>query len=194
MAEQIIKKKNLRKNQSKKPRKKRKRKSKNLKRQRNQRVKGQGSRVELRKKKRKSTGKVMNKALQIHKLKQFLAKQGIEADLVDLEALVDSTLTYRENKENVLKALGITTKKKEAKTEEEFKEEEIRDAIKQAQYYHEQRSKKAKALDENRKAKIPKNPEAWFRHPERYDLPQVDLPDGMSTEEYIQYVRQGRKK
>ena len=40
---------------------------------------------------------VMNKKLQINIIKKMLKKQGIEPDLVDVEARVDSTLNLSEN-------------------------------------------------------------------------------------------------
>ncbi len=125
---------------------------------------------------------VMNKNLQIYKLKKELKKYGIEPDTVDLEALVDPTLTYKENKANIFKQLGISPGQKAIK-----KEDEIREIIKQAQYYHEQRSERAKAVDEARLAKIPEDPELWFKYPGKYDLPGVDAPG--TVEEYIKFLR-----
>ncbi|MBO8182041.1 MAG: hypothetical protein H0Z28_04510 [Archaeoglobus sp.] len=148
-------------------------------------------------KKKKQTkakkSRVMNKGLQIAKLKQFLKKHGIDPDLVDLEALVDSTLTYRENKENIMRQLGISEGLTVKPSHIEL--QEIEDAIRQAQMYHEMRSERAQRMDESKVAKIPKDPEAWFRHPERYDLPEVDYPDPTySVEDYLKDIKQKKQK
>jgi hypothetical protein len=137
--------------------------------------------------------RIMNKGLQIHKLKQFLKKHGIDPDLVDLEALVDSKLSYKENKKNIMKQLGISEGIVQKVSEIEFRE--IEDAIRQAQMYHEMRSERSQRMDEERKAKIPKDPEAWFRHPERYDLPQVDYPDPNYTiQDYFEDLKKAKRK
>ncbi|WP_202320201.1 hypothetical protein [Archaeoglobus neptunius] len=141
----------------------------------------------------KKASRVMNKGLQIANLKKFLKKHGIDPDLVDLEALVDSTLTYRENKENIMKQLGIS----EGFTVKpsEIERQEIEDAIRQVQMYHEMRSERAQQMDERKVAKIPKDPEAWFRHPERYDLPEVDYPDpNYTVEDYLKDIKQKKRK
>ena len=51
---------------------------------------------------------VMNKALQILKLKEFITKKGLVADTIDFEAEVDSSLSFFENKENLLKGLNLS--------------------------------------------------------------------------------------
>ena len=50
--------------------------------------------------------KEMNKSLQVHTIAKMLESQGIAADTVDLEALVDSTLTLPENITLIGKAVG----------------------------------------------------------------------------------------
>jgi len=50
----------------------------------------------------------MNKALQILKLKEFITKKGLVADTIDFEAEVDSSLSFFENKENLLKGLNLS--------------------------------------------------------------------------------------
>jgi hypothetical protein len=157
-------------------------------------VKQKKSKKKTKKKQTKAKkSKVMNKGLQIAKLKQFLKKHGIDPDLVDLEALVDSTLTYRENKENIMGQLGISEGITVKPSHIEL--QEIEDAIRQAQMYHEMRSERAQKMDESKVAKIPKDPEAWFRHPERYDLPEVDYPDpNYSVEDYLKDIKQKKQK
>mgnify|MGYP000498308316 CR=1 FL=1 len=140
----------------------------------------------------KESKKVMNKSLQIYNLKKFLKKHGIEPDLVDLEALVDSKLTYHENKENIKKQLGISDKSTVKPSDLEI--QEIEEAIKQAQMYHEMRSERAQMMDEKKFAKLPKDPEAWFRHPEKYDLPEVDYPLPISVEEYVEEINKKKKR
>lgn len=145
-------------------------------------------------KRAKKTGRVMNKGLQICNLKKLLKKHNIDPDLVDLEALVDSTLTYQENKKNIMKQLGISENVVKRVSDVEIME--IEDAIRQARMYHEMRSERAQRMDERKKAKMPKKDvEAWFRHPERYDLPQVDYPDpDYSVQDYLKGTKKGRKK
>ncbi len=114
-------------------------------------------------KRAKKTDRVMNKGLQICNLKKLLKKHNIDPDLVDLEALVDSTLTYQENKKNIMKQLGISENVVKRVSDVEIME--IEDA------------------------------KAWFRHPERYDLPQVDYPDpDYSVQDYLKDTKKGRKK
>jgi len=141
--------------------------------------------------------RVMPKALQIQKLKQFLKKKGIEPDTVDLEALVDSKLTYTENKKRIMEILGLKgrgyTVKAKALKKIEIKLQEIYDTIRQALDFHEMRSEKSKILDEKKKARVPKDPELWFKHPERYDLPTVDHPS-MSLDDYIKQLMKPKKK
>ncbi len=44
----------------------------------------------------------------IYNLEKILKNRGIESDLVDLYALYDETLTYEENKENILKQIHLS--------------------------------------------------------------------------------------
>jgi len=50
---------------------------------------------------------VMNKKLQIHVIRNILAKNGIDPSTIDLEALVDSNLSLPENIKNVSEHLGV---------------------------------------------------------------------------------------
>lgn len=130
---------------------------------------------------------VMNKGLQIYKLKKELKKHGIDPDLVDLDALVDSKLTYKENKKNIFKLLGIGKKGKK------LDEDEILDALRQALMYHtEFRSDRARIIDDAKVAKLPKKVQSWFKHPERYDLPGIDAPG--TYRDYIKYLENLNKK
>ena len=49
----------------------------------------------------------MNKALQIHVIKQLLEKHGISPDTIDIEQEIDSTLTLEENVKRLSEKLGI---------------------------------------------------------------------------------------
>jgi hypothetical protein len=44
----------------------------------------------------------------IYNLEKILKNRGIDPDLVDLDALYDDTLTYEENKENILKQIHLS--------------------------------------------------------------------------------------
>jgi hypothetical protein len=44
----------------------------------------------------------------IYNLEKILKNRGIDPDLVDLDALYDDTLTYGENKENILKQIHLS--------------------------------------------------------------------------------------
>jgi hypothetical protein len=121
--------------------------------------------------------KIMPKALQIQKLKQFLKKKGVDPDTVDLEHLVDSKLTYSENKKNVMKILGLSGRKTLTSKIQALKQQ-LEDIFRQTvQIETELRSDRARMVDERRKAKVPKKPDTWFKHPDKYDLPGVDMPN-----------------
>ncbi len=140
----------------------------------------------------------MPKNLQIKKLRKLLKSKGIEPDLIDLEALVDSTLTYPENKKRVLRFIGkrgrgYTTKSK-PKTQKAMKIEEIYDTIHQAGMFNEMRSDRSRKMDERKKAKFPLKPDQWFAFPNRYDLPFVDHPSA-TIDDYIDFLnKKGKKK
>lgn len=110
--------------------------------------------------------KALPKALQIHLIKKKLKKMGIEPDVVDLEALVDSNLRFSENWERVYQEVkgGLESRNM---TEDEL-------ILQQALAVEEMRSEKARQVDEAIAGTIPKDPDKWFKHPERYDLPGVD--------------------
>jgi len=120
-----------------------------------------------------------------------------EPDLIDLEALVDSELSYSENKKRIMEIVGLKGRGygggRKSYTKKEAELEEIYDIIRQAQMYHEMRSERARRLDESKPAKIPRRLEAWFRHPEKYDLPTVDHPTA-SIEDLLKKKNKKRKK
>jgi ribosome biogenesis protein Nip4 len=51
---------------------------------------------------------VMNKELQILKLKDFVKSKGLDSDTIDFEAEVDSSLAYFENKKHIVEMLNLT--------------------------------------------------------------------------------------
>ena len=51
---------------------------------------------------------VMQKPLQILKLKEFVSKKGLVADTIDFEAEVDATLSFFENKKHLMEMLNLT--------------------------------------------------------------------------------------
>ncbi|MHC1602660.1 MAG: hypothetical protein ACXQS4_05495 [Methermicoccaceae archaeon] len=67
--------------------------------------------------------KVMNVGFQKATLKKVLKKHGIAPDTVDLDALIDSTLSYPENRANILKHLGVGGKRASTKKERRASDE-----------------------------------------------------------------------
>ena len=68
---------------------------------------------------------VMNKSLQIYTLRKMLSRNGIDPDLIDLEAEIDSTLTLEENAKLLASKLGIPLTKameeiRKSKMEDEY--------------------------------------------------------------------------
>ncbi|MFO7968207.1 MAG: hypothetical protein R6U44_11475 [Archaeoglobaceae archaeon] len=102
---------------------------------------------------------------------------GIKSQIVNVEALIDSNLSYEENWKNIKRKVGIT-KKRGPKTKKGIKQVERESIIQQAMMYHEMRSEQAQALDEKLVAPIPDDPEKWFKAPALYDLRGVDFPPG----------------
>ena len=113
--------------------------------------------------------KRISKGQGIYNLKKVLRSRGIAADLIDLEAFYDSTLTYSENKDNILDQLGL----KVSDDEREFLYQQI-DVI------TDQRSEAAQRADDAKRARRTYKPtnirgiREWIRHPHRVDLEGVD--------------------
>lgn len=53
--------------------------------------------------------------------------------------------------------------------------------IKQAKKFHSKRSLRARSIDEALKAKKAPNIEYWFKHYNRSDLPEIDMPKTLET-------------
>ena len=71
----------------------------------------------------------MNKALQKHILENKLREKGIDPDTVDLEHLIDETLTYNENLKNLEENLNIKLST-DMDIDDEYLEEASREALK----------------------------------------------------------------
>jgi len=102
---------------------------------------------------------------------------GIEPDTVDLDAILDPTLTYRENWENVLKAIG---KGSDRTIEEDEAEAQRREFLeREAERFEDERSAVSRGEDEHKAAKkvlklSEENLEKWEEHPDEYDIEGVD--------------------
>ncbi len=118
----------------------------------------------------------MNKNLQVYKIREYLRKQGIDPQTIDVEHLVDSRLTYRENLRRI--------KKYVATRRDPTLEEALASALRYAAYVHSQRSEKSRRLDNKLRARNTIKPrpnsltlakiELWFKNPSRYDIEGID--------------------
>ena len=122
----------------------------------------------------------MNRNLQIYKIKQELKRSKISSDLVDVEALLDSSLSYTENKKKIL--IIANREKKRPKIDSvalDFEKE-------QARAFHNSRSVPAQIADESKRSKKvigdimitgdPKILDKWYKDPNKYDIVGVDYP------------------
>jgi len=115
--------------------------------------------------------------LQKRTISRKLRKMGIEPDTVDLDAILDPTLTYRENWENVLKAIG---KGSDRTIEEDEAEAQRREFLeREAERFEDERSAVSRGEDEHKAAKkvlklSEENLEKWEEHPDEYDIEGVD--------------------
>lgn len=126
----------------------------------------------------------MSKGLQIYNLKRFLKKHGIDEDLIDLEALIDPTLSYPENKEIVANYIKNMIENKEY-DEEKYDDKYIQHLLNIARELHEERSKSAQERDEKikskkvidlEKSKHPaKDLEQWAKNPGKMDILGIDF-------------------
>jgi len=126
--------------------------------------------------KTESKTRVMPKALQVKKIKEWLRRKGIDPQSIDVEALVDETLTYNENLANV---------KKYVMQGEPSLEETYAEMLRYASWLHNQRSERSQIMDENLRAKVvistvpsPYNIallNKWLENPARYDIEGIDV-------------------
>lgn len=129
-----------------------------------------------------SSGRIMPKRMQVLKIKDKLEKEGIPADTVDVDALVDSDLSYPENEQNVMGKFKNTSKKN---TKSKSYTTGHRDVdIAYAKQSEDARPDHAKKIDEATTAEnsytekdIKKNPELledWYKNPEKSDIEGID--------------------
>ena len=120
-----------------------------------------------------------NKQFMVARIKQLINKMGYESDLIDVDSLVDSTLTLKENWEIIkqdIPYMGLTKQNKVRST----------NYLLQAYDINKSRSSKSQALDSKKQAK--KTFEAselnkktfgkWKRNPGKYDIIGIDSKFG----------------
>ncbi len=106
--------------------------------------------------KTKRTVKKLSKKQMISYLKKWLRGRGIDPDTIDLEAIVDESLSYEENKQIVLEHIKplLEIKEEELKREEDKSLSELKEHLfKEAMKIHEQRDWEEREEDERIKAK-----------------------------------------
>lgn len=126
-----------------------------------------------------------SKQFMIRAIAHALKKKGIEPDLVDLEAEIDSTLSLRENYSHVLKSYGLLGKRdivqstrSTRKIENLIKARKIFESLKQSRQRKDNqiRAKRTFTLNELND----KNFKKWLRNIRRYDIEGVDFLVGYS--------------
>ena len=123
---------------------------------------------------------VMNRGLQIHNIKGELNKRDIDTQLFDVEAHIDSKLSYPENRDNILEQF----KHQANMRDNELDEQAVEFEVEQATDFHQSRSELSQEMDERKKARdtitekqIARDPEIlnkWYELPNRYDVKGVD--------------------
>ena len=120
--------------------------------------------------------------MQAHKLREEFKTMGIDADLVDLQALIDSSLSYPENYRNIVgKYKRVDSKARKTKTK---KHGASNLDIHYASQSHQSRSPQARTTDESRTScktftekEILKDAgllDKWGRAQNRYDIVGID--------------------
>lgn len=110
--------------------------------------------------------------------KYFKRHYGIEPDLVDYHALVDTNLTYKENIENLKRLLKKSEKVRSAR------DQLIQTIYEFAEYWEEyggrsyaiDKGKRAKKVFDLEKASL-KDLDRWLRTPNKYDIRGIDYPE-----------------
>ena len=123
---------------------------------------------------------VMNRGLQIHNIKGELNKRDIDTELFDVEAHLDSKLSYPENRDNILEQF----KHQGNMRDEELDTQAVDFEIEQATDFHQSRSELSQEMDERKRAhtiitekRIAKELNAtdkWYEHPNKSDIQGVD--------------------
>lgn len=110
--------------------------------------------------------------------KYFKRNYGIEEDLIDYYALVDTNLTYQENIKNIKRILNKAEKVRKAR------DELIKHIMEFKDYWENygersfklDTSKKAKKVFDLNKARL-KDLDRWLRNPNKYDIKGIDYPE-----------------
>ena len=124
----------------------------------------------------------MNKALQIKTIKAKIKQMGYDSDLFDVSAYIDSTITLKENWDNIkadVKYMGIPKIKKSIGGTRSIKKVE---RFQKAQSIFEKFSQKRQQMDSRKRARntfemgtlTKKNFRKWKKRPNRYDIHGVD--------------------
>lgn len=108
----------------------------------------------------------------------FKRNYGIEEDLIDYYALVDTNLTYQENIKNIKRILNKAEKVMRARDELIKQIMEFKDYWENygERSFKLDTSKKAKKVFDLNKARL-KDLDRWLRNPNRYDIKGIDYPE-----------------
>lgn len=139
-----------------------------------------------------------NKQFMVRAIANQLKKKGIEPDLVDLRAEIDSNITLRENYSRVLKSYGLLGKRDIAQSTRSIKK--LANMIKARKIYE-----KIKASRQNKDISIrakrtfslnelkDKNFRKWLKNMNRYDIEGVDFLVGYSKTRKRRIIRKKKK-
>lgn len=126
-------------------------------------------------------GRVMNKPMQVYNIRRELQIEGVDPDTVDVEAEVDRSLRYNENKDRIIQRIH---RDPERFYRNRLDNEELEFEKEHALDFHEQRSELSQRLDENKSAtvlitdkQITVNPhitDKWYERPGQSDISGVD--------------------
>ncbi len=119
---------------------------------------------------------MLNYTLQRKHLERQLLGKGIEPDKVDLFSRIDRTLTYRENKRNITKLVGISIDKGISGHLSSF------ELYEKAREQNDRRKSKNLRQDDRIRAKKTYYPDsiskkeykAWAKNPNRHDIEGID--------------------
>lgn len=126
---------------------------------------------------------VMPKRMQAMKLRDELQRIGVDRDIVDLEALTDSTLSYPENYRNIMSRYKRTDPKAR-KSKATYIGGGSGLDLSYAAQAHQARSPQARVVDERvlarraytekQIARKPSKLDSWFKNPGRFDILGID--------------------
>jgi hypothetical protein len=122
----------------------------------------------------------MNYRRQNFFITKALQKKGFGVDKVDLFSRIDRQLSYKENRNIILKRLGMNDNKITGRLSSY-------ELYGKAQEYHNTRSNRSQRQDSRMRAKNTFYPDSithkefkkWTRHPNQYDIEGVDTRGGM---------------